>query len=179
MSFRCVPLKCEVMYVFVCVAGLFSESITNMKLVLAVTLEPQTSVCVCVCVCKPPVCMFLMRRSAGGWGCFRLTGVVLGCRSCECVRFYCKVTTTLSNSHRTALPKQKDQSPFRGQTSRGSIVALHSSVHDEDLLAKSGSSLHGPVLPCTPSEPQHISVVFDQRLEKQALMHLLGREVNR
>ncbi len=56
MSSESFPPKCVFMYMWVCVGGLFAVSVMNMRLVLAVTLEPQTSVRACVCM-NPCVCV--------------------------------------------------------------------------------------------------------------------------
>lgn len=48
MSLKSVSLKCVLVYLHVCVSGLFGISVMDTSLVLAVTLEPQSQVCVCV-----------------------------------------------------------------------------------------------------------------------------------
>lgn len=54
MSLKSVSLKCVLVYLHVCVGGLFGISVMDISLVLAVTLEPQSRVCVCV---FKPLCM--------------------------------------------------------------------------------------------------------------------------
>lgn len=46
MSLKSVSLKCVLVYLHVCVGGLFGISVMDISLVLAVTLEPQSRVCV-------------------------------------------------------------------------------------------------------------------------------------
>lgn len=56
-----VSVKCVFVDMHVFVSGLFYISVMNMRLGLAVTLEPQTSVCV-----LKPLCMHFLRSGQRG-----------------------------------------------------------------------------------------------------------------
>lgn len=128
MSLESVTLKCVLAYVHVCISGFFGISAMNMSLVSAVTLQPQTSVCV-----FKPLC-------TGFWVREQLVGFVLGRAGHAGLKLFWK-WPQLSPA---ALTRQQGPTDLRGQTLRRGAVALHSCVHNEDLVSKSvrGATSH-------------------------------------